>query len=182
MGSLTFAYWKFDLFGAFTAASTSIPSWPPTAGLPDLFHVVPYGDVRFRGHRISAFMVFDLFRRGLTPEDAIREFPTLSPEKAEEALIYYRSRRAEIDPAIDGYHRAGDFNANSLDSRKILAKLRARMAEAREAVPVDEPGPAGTSTTATELEPVQASPPRSPRTVTTETKVEATSQQRQGAG
>jgi len=128
---LSFSYWNFDLFQAFAGSITPPATWPPSSGLPELFALDSLGDVRFTGHRISAFHVFSLFRESRTPEDVRVEFPTLSADLIEAAQTYYQSNLAVIDPYLDRYREDLDFLESSSRSREILAAIRARIAARR---------------------------------------------------
>ena len=40
------------------------------------------------------------YRRGLSVEEILRDFPALHPAEVHDALSYYHDHRAEIDPEI----------------------------------------------------------------------------------
>ena len=53
-----------------------------------------------KGSRFPVSSIVQDYRRGLSIEEILREFPSLSPAEVHDALSYYYDHRAEIDQEI----------------------------------------------------------------------------------
>ncbi len=68
-------------------------------------HIVRQPDVQggrpvIKGSRFPVSSVVQNYRRGLSVEEILREFPGLSPAEVHDALSYYYDHRAEMDQEI----------------------------------------------------------------------------------
>ena len=53
-----------------------------------------------KGSRFLVSSIVQSYRRGLSVEDILREFPHLRPAEVHDALSYYHDHRAEMDQEI----------------------------------------------------------------------------------
>ena len=53
-----------------------------------------------KGSRFLVSSIVQSYRRGLSVEDILREFPHLQPAEVHDALSYYHDHRAEMDQEI----------------------------------------------------------------------------------
>ena len=53
-----------------------------------------------KGSRFPVSSIIQDYRRGLSVEEILREFPSLSPAEIHDALSYYYDHQAEIDQEI----------------------------------------------------------------------------------
>jgi uncharacterized protein (DUF433 family) len=65
------------------------------------------GRAVIRGTRFPVSSIVQNHRRGLSPEEILREFPQLTPAQVYDALSYYYDHRARIDAEI---LQLGDVN------------------------------------------------------------------------
>ena len=63
--------------------------------------------IRLRGHRIDLATLVTAFNHGLSPEQIVQDYPTLTLEEVYGAITYYLHHRA----AVDRYVRASDEDA-----------------------------------------------------------------------
>jgi uncharacterized protein (DUF433 family) len=70
--------------------------------LPDFLVEWPFGEIVVKGHRIGLYDVIDRYQSGLTPEEILERFPSLSVEKISNVLAFYHENRAEVDAYLEG--------------------------------------------------------------------------------
>jgi uncharacterized protein (DUF433 family) len=58
------------------------------------------GRAVIKGSRFPVSSIVQDYRRGLSVEEILRDFPTLRPAEVHDALSYYYDHRAEIDQEI----------------------------------------------------------------------------------
>lgn len=64
--------------------------------LESWFDILPEGDVRIRGTRVSVAIVAEDYDRGFSAEETAYRYPTLSAEQVHAAILYYLTHRDEI--------------------------------------------------------------------------------------
>lgn len=78
-----------------------------TSTTPDVIH--PYierradvqgGSPVIRGTRFPVHSIVQNYRRGLSVEEILRDFPTLTPAQVHDALSYYYDHTAEIEQEL----------------------------------------------------------------------------------
>jgi uncharacterized protein (DUF433 family) len=88
------------------------------------------GKPRIDGHRITVkHIVLDHQRRGLSPDEIVSAYPSLTLSDVYAALAYYHDHRAEIDADIkaDDEHWAEIERQNP---ERLIDRLKARKANA----------------------------------------------------
>jgi uncharacterized protein (DUF433 family) len=95
--------------------------------LPEVLVEWPDGEIMLKGHRISLYHVIDKYQGGLTPEQILEEYPTLSLEKIYSVLAFYHENKAEVDEYVANYRAELDRQeANAPPPRVTLEELRRR--------------------------------------------------------
>lgn len=88
------------------------------------------GKPRIDGHRITVkHIILDFQRQGLTPDEIVSAYPSLTLSDVYAALAYYHDHRAEIDADIkaDDEHWAEIERQNP---ERLIDRLKARKAHA----------------------------------------------------
>ena len=112
------------------------PTGPSDAPTPDRVRVVCTpgtcgGKPRIAGHRITVkHVVLDHQRGGMSPDEIVSAYPSLTLGDVYAALAYYHDHRAEIDADIraDDEHWA---EVERQDPRCLIDRLRQRKADAQ---------------------------------------------------
>ena len=71
--------------------------------LPPILTQEPDGEIHVTGHRIGLFTLVKAFRQGWSAERTAEEYPSLTPEKVQKVLDFYRENRAEAEAYADVY-------------------------------------------------------------------------------
>lgn len=91
------------------------------------------GKPRIDGHRITVkHVVLDYQRAGMSPDEIVSAYPSLTLSDVHAALAYYYDHRAEVDAEI----RADDEHWAEVESRqpgRLADRLRQRKADAPDA-------------------------------------------------
>ena len=81
---------------------------PHVEQLPDVQGGVPV----IRGTRFPVSSIVRNHRRGLSVDEILREFPSLTPAAVYDALSFYYDHRAEIDAEMAESDRIGEMMRN----------------------------------------------------------------------
>jgi uncharacterized protein (DUF433 family) len=68
-----------------------------TIKLQDYFNFLDKNDIRLKGHRIGIENVLNYYLEGYTPEEILKELPSLNLEKIHATIIYYLHNKNEIN-------------------------------------------------------------------------------------
>ena len=68
-----------------------------TIKLEDYFDFLAEDDIRLRGHRIGIEDVLNYYLEGYTPEEILKELPSLTLEKVYATITYYLHNRSQLD-------------------------------------------------------------------------------------
>lgn len=68
-----------------------------TIKLEDYFAFLAEDDIRLKGHRIGIENVINYYLEGYTPEEILKELPSLNLEKIYATITYYLHNRSELD-------------------------------------------------------------------------------------
>ena len=68
-----------------------------TIKLEDYFDFLAEDDIRLRGHRIGIENVLSYYLEGYTPEEIVKELPSLNSEKVYATITYYLHNRSQLD-------------------------------------------------------------------------------------
>jgi len=69
----------------------------PGTALDNRFDVLAPDDIRLKGHRMGIETILFDYLDGLTPEEIVLRYPTLSLEEVHTAVAYYQRDRTQID-------------------------------------------------------------------------------------
>jgi uncharacterized protein (DUF433 family) len=101
--------------------------------LPDFLVEWPYGEIMLKGHRISLYHVIDKRQSGMTAEQILEEYPSLSLEKINNVLRYYHENRAEVDEYVANYRTELVRQEAMHPSSPLLEELRRRFEAKKQA-------------------------------------------------
>lgn len=65
--------------------------------LEDYFEYLSVNDIRIKGHRIGIQDLISYYLEGYSPEEILRELPSLNLEKIYATITYYLHNRSELD-------------------------------------------------------------------------------------
>ncbi len=68
--------------------------------LPDFLTRNSYGEIRLTGHRIGLLHVIDRYDEGCSPEEILREYPTLSLDLIRKVIAFSADHRVEVEAYI----------------------------------------------------------------------------------
>ena len=68
-----------------------------TIKLEDYFDFFSEDDIRLKGHRIGIENVLNYYLEGYTPEEILKELPSLNLEKVYATITYYLHNRSALD-------------------------------------------------------------------------------------
>ena len=114
-----------------TSVNLSQPNGASVPVIAEHIEVTPGvcgGKARIAGHRIRVQdVVLSHQRAGMTPDEIVSAFPTITLADVYAALAYYHDHRAEIDADI---READQFDAQlAMQGPSILEKIAARNAK-----------------------------------------------------
>jgi len=69
----------------------------PGTALDSRFDVLALDDIRLKGHRMGIETILFDYLDGLTPEEIVLRYPTLSLEEVHAAVAYYQRNRMQLD-------------------------------------------------------------------------------------
>lgn len=73
------------------------PTMFTTVKLEDYFDFLAEDDIRLKGHRIGIEDVINYYLEGYTPEEILKELPSLNLEKVYATITYYLHNRSQLD-------------------------------------------------------------------------------------
>ncbi len=68
--------------------------------LPDFLTEGELGEIRLTGHRIDLMHVVEDYNDGLSAEDLVVQFPTLSLDQINTVLAFYHANKAAVDAYV----------------------------------------------------------------------------------
>ncbi len=93
--------------------------------LPVFLTEWPDGEIMLTGHRISLYHVVSRYKEGLSAEQLLEYYPTLSLELINQVLGFYHDNQAEVDAYVADYREELDRQAAAAP-RVNLEELRRR--------------------------------------------------------
>jgi uncharacterized protein (DUF433 family) len=99
-------------------------------GVPNLGWVVVVertadGDMLIRGTRVDIATVLDAYRDGLSPEEIVYNYPTLTLEQVYATLTYYLAHKVALDAAARPAAAASEEAVLDRAFRELIASPRA---------------------------------------------------------
>jgi len=73
------------------------------ASLPDCLYWRPVGEIRVVGHRIGLYSVMKRHQAGCTPDELLKELPTLSPEEIRAIIAFHHENCELVDSYVEEY-------------------------------------------------------------------------------
>ena len=115
----------------------ALPPWP-TAAIPIPGDAeVPLsvdrdtGRVRITGSRIPIDTVVYAFRDGRTPDDIVRNYPTLSVRDVDTVISYYHRHKEAVDAYLRAWEEHEDAVRNVVEADPVHQAFRATLTERR---------------------------------------------------
>jgi uncharacterized protein (DUF433 family) len=93
--------------------------------LPPFLTEWPGDEIMLTGHRISLYHVVSHYQEGMSAEQLLEEYPTLSLDLISKVLAFYHDNRAEVDDYVARYHEELD-RQEAAAPRRNLEELRRR--------------------------------------------------------
>ncbi|MBW4673942.1 MAG: DUF433 domain-containing protein [Desmonostoc geniculatum HA4340-LM1] len=99
--------------------------------LEDYFEFLDPDDIRIKGHRIGIDNVIQYYLQGYSPEQILKELPSLNLEKIYATLTYYLHNRLEIDAYMLrlAKWREQRYQESSANPSPLMQRLRALKAQ-----------------------------------------------------
>lgn len=94
--------------------------------LEDYFDFAEPDLIRLKGHRIFLEHVVERWLRGQTPEQIVRELPTLELEEVYATITYYLHNRQTIDAYLERARQLAENQMRQADARPDAVTLRIR--------------------------------------------------------
>jgi uncharacterized protein (DUF433 family) len=109
--------------------------------LEDYFDFLAPNDIRLKGHRIGIETILFDYLDGLTAEEIVLRYPTLSLEEVYATLTYYWRHHEEIDTYLHAVekHESAMRREQELHPPRVVQRLR-ELAEARYRAAIVENG------------------------------------------
>ena len=64
--------------------------------------------IRLKGHRIWLEHLLTLYLAGMTPEQIVAEYPTVTLDEAQAAIAYYSAHQAEVEAYLEQQRAEGE--------------------------------------------------------------------------
>ena len=146
VGSLSFAYWDFDLFELLGGLLQSVEARRSDEerdyvdsrwySLPSFLIDDGYGDLRLKGHRISFYHVAHLIVAGIDRDALLEEYPTIESAEMDEIVGFCSAHRDETARYVARYAEDLDRQASEARRGPDLDELRRRFEATRSGVTV----------------------------------------------
>ena len=94
--------------------------------LEDYFEIHSSNDIRLKGHRIGIETILFDYLDGLTPEEIVLRYPTVSLEEVYATITYYWRNQQDVDDylkAADEHERLM-LSEQELDPPAVVTRLR----------------------------------------------------------
>ena len=103
--------------------------------LEEYFDFLSPEDVRIKGTRVGIESVVYAFQDGLSPEEVVQEYPSLSLEQVYATIAYYLHNRSEVDDYIARLEKWAEERRRERerDVPPVIQRLRALRAHIRQA-------------------------------------------------
>jgi uncharacterized protein (DUF433 family) len=103
--------------------------------LEEYFDFLSPEDVRIKGTRVGIESVVYAFQDGLSPEEIVQEYPSLSLEQVYATIAYYLHSRSEVDDYIARLEKWAEERRRERerDVPPVIQRLRALRAHIRQA-------------------------------------------------
>jgi uncharacterized protein (DUF433 family) len=101
--------------------------------LPSFLTQDEYGEIRLTGHRIGLYTLVRCYKEGMTPEQMVLEFDTLSLDQIRKVIAFYEQNRAEVEPYFEAYRLELERQEAEHQPGPGALKLRRLMERIREA-------------------------------------------------
>lgn len=113
--------------------------------LESYFDFLPDGVIRIKGHRINLEHVVYEYNQGMSMEELLERFPSLSKEKIQACLDYYLAHRQEVDDFIRRSNEEFEelMHKNERNPRHLA--LKKKIQAAREKLALTSPLPSNES-------------------------------------
>jgi uncharacterized protein (DUF433 family) len=89
------------------------------------------GRVRITGSRIAIDAVVYAYRSGLTPNDIVRNYPTLSVRDVDTVISYYLRHKEAVDAYLSAWEEHEDAVRNVVEADPVHQAFRATLTERR---------------------------------------------------
>jgi len=73
--------------------------------------------IRLKGHRIWLEHLLTLYLAGMTPEQIITEYPTVTLAEAQAAIAYYHTHQAEVEAYLEQQRAEAEAREQSDDTQ-----------------------------------------------------------------
>ena len=97
--------------------------------LPEFLCEWPYGEIMLTGHRIGLYHVVARHHEGLSAEQIVERYPTLTLGHVEKVLDFYLRHRDEVDAYVETERCAIELqsaNAPPVDRDEVRRRVEAR--------------------------------------------------------
>ena len=103
--------------------------------LEEYFDFLSPEDIRIKGTRVGLETVVYAFQDGLSPEEIVQEYPSLSLEQVYATIAYYLHNRSEVDDYIARLEKWVEERRRERerDVPPVVQRLRALRAQMRQA-------------------------------------------------
>jgi uncharacterized protein (DUF433 family) len=99
--------------------------------LPPFLARDPDGAIRLTGHRIGLYTIVRCYKEGMTPEQMVLEFDTLSLDEIRKVLAFYEQNRREVETyyaackaELDRHEAEYQPGPGLLKIKRVLEKVR----------------------------------------------------------
>lgn len=94
--------------------------------LEDYFEVVSANDIRLKGHRIGIETILFEYLDGITPEEILAHYPTLTPEEVYATITYYWRNQEMLRAYLDEARRHEEemLRAQEISPPAAVVRLR----------------------------------------------------------
>jgi uncharacterized protein (DUF433 family) len=98
-----------------------------TIKLQDYFNFLAKDDIRLKGHRIGIENVLNYYLEGYTPEEILKELPSLNLEKIHATITYYLHNKNEINSYLLrlAKHKTEEYQAFVKNPSPLVRRLQA---------------------------------------------------------
>lgn len=102
--------------------------------LEEYFDVLSSRDIRIKGTRVGIETVVYAFQDGLSPEEIVQQYPSLSLEQVYATLAYYLRNQSQVDDYIARLEKWAEERRRERerDLPPVIQRLRAMRAQMRQ--------------------------------------------------